>query len=288
MNDKMKKLSIYLLFLLLPFQLVLAQETSPKDDDIIKVLAIGNSFSEDALENYLYELSTAAGKKIVIGNLYIGGAPLELHLKNAHNNLKAYSYRKINLDGVKKTTEQVSIEDALADDNWDYVSLQQASPLSGKYNVIMQSLGDLWTYVFAHVHPDTRLVYHQTWAYQQDSKHEGFTNYDNSQKNMYDSIMSVTSRLEKTGDYAFIVPDGTTIQNARTSSLGDTFTRDGYHLNLDYGRFAAALTWYAKLFDLDPTKTDYRPDKVTEKQAKIVKEAAKKAVRKPYKVSKVR
>ncbi|WP_394366157.1 DUF4886 domain-containing protein [Sphingobacterium daejeonense] len=59
----MKKLSIYLLFLLLPFQLVLAQETSPKDDDIIKVLAIGNSFSEDALENYLYELSTAAGKK---------------------------------------------------------------------------------------------------------------------------------------------------------------------------------------------------------------------------------
>ncbi|VTQ04388.1 Uncharacterised protein [Sphingobacterium daejeonense] len=227
-------------------------------------------------------------KKIVIGNLYIGGAPLELHLKNAHNNLKAYSYRKINLDGVKKTTEQVSIEDALADDNWDYVSLQQASPLSGKYNVIMQSLGDLWTYVFAHVHPDTRLVYHQTWAYQQDSKHEGFTNYDNSQKNMYDSIMSVTSRLEKTGDYAFIVPDGTTIQNARTSSLGDTFTRDGYHLNLDYGRFAAALTWYAKLFDLDPTKTDYRPDKVTEKQAKIVKEAAKKAVRKPYKVSKVR
>jgi hypothetical protein len=288
MNDKMKKLSIYLLFLLLPFQFVLAQETSPKDDDIIKVLAIGNSFSEDALENYLYELSTAAGKKIVIGNLYIGGAPLELHLKNAHNNLKAYSYRKINLDGVKKTTEQVSIEDALADDNWDYVSLQQASPLSGKYSVIMQSLGDLWTYVFAHVHPDTRLVYHQTWAYQQDSKHEGFTNYDNSQKNMYDSIMSVTSRLEKTGDYAFIVPDGTTIQNARTSSLGETFTRDGYHLNLDYGRFAAALTWYAKLFDLDPTKTDYRPDKVTEKQAKIVKEAAKKAVRKPYRVSKVR
>jgi 4-hydroxyphenylpyruvate dioxygenase-like putative hemolysin len=59
-------------------------------------------------------------------------------------------------------------------------------------------------------------------------------------------------------------------------------------LNLDYGRFAAALTWYAKLFDLDPTKTDYRPDKVTEKQAKIVKEAAKKAVRKPYRVSKVR
>lgn len=284
----MKKLTIYLFIILLQFQVVLAQETSPNDDDVMKVLAIGNSFSEDALENYLHELSTAAGKKIVIGNLYIGGSPLDLHLKNAHNNLKAYSYRKINLDGSKKTTEQTSIEDALADENWDYVSLQQASPLSGKYNVVMQTLTDLWTYVFAHVHPDTKLVYHQTWAYQQDSKHEGFTNYDNSQKNMYDSIMSVTSRLDKTGDYAFIVPDGTTIQNGRTSSIGDNFTRDGYHLNLDYGRFAAALTWYAKLFNLDPTKTDYKPEKVTDLQAKIVKEAAKKAVKKPFKVSKVK
>lgn len=284
----MKKLSIYLFIIFLQVQVVFGQETSPNDDDIIKVLAIGNSFSEDALENYLHELATAAGKKIVIGNLYIGGAPLDLHLKNAHNNLKAYSYRKIDLEGNKKTTEQTSIEEALADDNWDYISLQQASPLSGKYNVVMQTLGDLWTYVFAHVHPDTKLVYHQTWAYQQDSKHDGFANYDRNQKNMYDSIMSVTSRLEKTGDYAFIVPDGTTIQNGRTSSIGDNFTRDGYHLNLDYGRFAAALTWYAKLFNLDPTKSNYKPEKVTEEQAKIVKEAAKKAVKKPFKVSKIR
>ncbi len=284
----MKKLSIYLIFFFLQVQFIFAQDVSPKDDDVIKILAIGNSFSEDAVENYLYELATTAGKKIVIGNLYIGGAPLDLHLNNAHNNLKAYSYRKINLDGVKKTTEQTSIEDALADENWDYVSLQQASPLSGKYNVIMESLTDLWTYVFAHVHEDTKLLYHQTWAYQQDSKHEGFANYDNNQKNMYDSIMSVTSRLEKTGDYAFIVPDGTAIQNARSSSIGDHLTRDGYHLNLDYGRFTAALTWYAKLFNLDPTKSNYKPEKVTDLQAKIAKESAKKAVKKPFKVSRVK
>jgi len=284
----MKKLSIYLIFFFLQVQFIFAQDVSPKVDDVIKILAIGNSFSEDAVENYLYELATTAGKKIVIGNLYIGGAPLDLHLNNAHNNLKAYSYRKINLDGVKKTTEQTSIEDALADENWDYVSLQQASPLSGKYNVIMESLTDLWTYVFAHVHEDTKLLYHQTWAYQQDSKHEGFANYDNNQKNMYDSIMSVTSRLEKTGDYAFIVPDGTAIQNARSSSIGDHLTRDGYHLNLDYGRFTAALTWYAKLFNLDPTKSNYKPEKVTDLQAKIAKESAKKAVKKPFKVSRVK
>ena len=285
----MKKLSLLFVVLLLQLQFIFAQEKkSPSDDDVMKVLAIGNSFSEDALENYLHELATAAGKKIVIGNLYIGGAPLELHLNNAHNNLKAYSYRKIGEYGKKVTKDSTSLEDALADENWDYVSLQQASPLSGKLDVINESLTDLWTYVFAHVHSSTKLLYHQTWAYQQDSKHEGFKNYNNDQLTMYDSIMHVSKELEKIGDYAFIVPSGTAIQNFRTSSVGDKLTRDGYHLNLDYGRYAAALTWYGKLFNLDPRKASYKPEKVSDMEAKIAREAAHKAIRKPYKISKIR
>lgn len=264
------------------------QQASPKDDDIIKVLAIGNSFSEDALENYLYEMAKAANKKIVIGNLYIGGAPLTLHLKNAHNNNKAYNYRKISLDGTKTKTDKVSIEEALADDNWDFVSLQQASPLSGKYSVIMETLPDVWTYVFAHINSDTKLVYHQTWAYQKDSKHEGFKNYNQDQIVMYDSIVNATSQIDKSGDFSFVVPSGTAIQNARTSSIGDHFTRDGYHLDLDYGRFTAAATWYAKLFNLDPRKNSYKPEKLTDLQAKIAKQAAQKAVKKPFKISRIK
>ncbi|MFZ4261130.1 DUF4886 domain-containing protein [Sphingobacterium sp. HJSM2_6] len=284
----MNKLHLLLLLFLLSISPIFAQEQSAKEDDIVKILAIGNSFSDDALENYLHELATTAGKKIVIGNLYIGGAPIELHLKNAHNNLKAYSYRKIAQDGQKKTTEQVSIEEALADDNWDYISLQQASPLSGKYNIIMEGLPDLWTYVTAHAHEDSKIVYHQTWAYQQDSKHDGFKNYNNDQLTMYDSIVNVAKKLDKSGDFEFIVPAGTAIQNARTSSIGDHMTRDGYHLNLDYGRFTAACTWYAKLFKLDPRKNQYKPEKLTEEQAKIAKESAYKAVKKPFKISKIK
>ena len=284
----MRKLSLFFLLIFLQIQFVDAQGTSPKDDDIIKVLAIGNSFSEDAIENYLFDISQSAGKKIVIGNLYIGGAPLELHLKNAHNNLNAYSFRKITLDGTKKTLEKVSIEQAIESDNWDYISLQQASSFSGQYNIVMESLTDLWTYIYAHMNPDTKLVYHQTWAYQQDSKHEGFKNYGNDQLAMYDSIMAVTAKIDKSQDFAFIIPSGTAIQNGRSSSIGDHFTRDGYHLNLDYGRFTAALTWYAKLFDLDPRKNDFKPEKITELQAKIAKQAAQKAVKKPFKSSKIK
>ncbi|PRD52771.1 DUF4886 domain-containing protein [Sphingobacterium gobiense] len=269
-------------------QLVAIAQVSPKQDHVIKILAIGNSFSEDGIENYLYDLALSTGKKMIIGNLYIGGAPLSLHVKNANDNAENYQYRKIGLDGIKVTTKNVSISQALENESWDYISFQQVSSLSGKYDVIMENLPVLVSYVRKKVSPETQFVYHQTWAYQHDSDHKGFANYERDQLTMYNAIANVSKKLSKLGDFKYIIPAGTAIQNARTSSIGDTFTRDGYHLQLDYGRFTAACTWYEKIFGDDVRKNSYKPEKVTELQAKIAKEAAYKAVRKPYKVSKVR
>ncbi|MBD1423427.1 DUF4886 domain-containing protein [Sphingobacterium chuzhouense] len=278
----------FLLLFTVFIQLVTIAQVSPKDDDVIKILAIGNSFSEDGIENYLHDLGSNTGKKMVIGNLYIGGAPLSLHVTNANENAEKYQYRKTGLDGKKMTTKDVSISQALSDENWDYISFQQASPLSGKYDVVMKSLPELVSYVRAKVSPETQFVYHQTWAYQHDSDHKGFANYDRDQLTMYKAIADVSKKVSKLGDFKYIIPAGTAIQNARTSSMGDTFTRDGYHLQLDYGRFTAACTWYEKIFGEDVRKNSYKPEKVTELQAKIAKEAAHKAIKKPYKVSKVK
>ena len=44
--------------------------------DTVRVLAIGNSFSQDAVEQYLHELGEAEGYELVIGNLFIGGCSL--------------------------------------------------------------------------------------------------------------------------------------------------------------------------------------------------------------------
>ncbi|MBD1427273.1 DUF4886 domain-containing protein [Sphingobacterium arenae] len=279
--------SILLLFVIFTHLIAFAQ-VSPKDDGVIKILAIGNSFSEDGIENYLHELGTANGKKMIIGNLYIGGAPLSLHVKNANEDAAKYQYRKIGLDGKKITTKDVRISQALSNENWDYISFQQASPLSGKFDVVIESLPKLVSYVRGKVNPEAQFVYHQTWAYQHDSNHKGFANYNRDQLTMYKAIADVSKKVSKLGDFKYIIPAGTAIQNARTSSMGDTFTRDGYHLQLDYGRFTAACTWYEKIFGEDVRKNSYKPEKVTELQAKIAKEAAHKAVKKPYSVSKVK
>lgn len=257
-------------------------------EKVWRVLAIGNSFSEDGIENYLHDLAAASGKKIVIGNLYIGGAPLSLHVSNAQQDAKAYSYRKVLLDGSKKTTSNVSIAEALADEPWDYISFQQASPLSGQYASIEASLPELVSYVRDKVGPKPAFVYHQTWAYQHDSSHEGFKNYGADQAQMYRSIAEASRKVKALGYFEAIIPAGTAVQNGRSSSIGDHYTRDGYHLQLDYGRFTAACTWFEKLFGQDVRRNTYKPERVTALQATIAKRAAHAAVKKPYKVSKIK
>ena len=94
--------------------------------------------------------------------------------------------------------------------------------------------------------PNSRLVWHMNWAYDQNSTHFGFVNYDSDQMNMYTAILDVVkSRICTDGNFVKVIPSGTTIQNLRTSFLADRLTRDGYHLSTDIGRYAASLT-YAK------------------------------------------
>lgn len=286
----MKRINYYILTLLTvcflgSFQSEVLAQRNPLDDGVVRILAIGNSFSEDAIENYLYDLAKAEGKSMVIGNLYIGGAPLTLHLKNVEENKGAYNYRKTGVNGQKTATTDVKIADALLDEQWDYISFQQASPLSGMYDSYAASLPKLFEYVRGKVqYPQTQYVLHQTWAYQQDSKHDGFLNYGKDQMKMYNAIVETSKQAFRLVPFDLLVPSGTAVQNARTSFIGDHFTRDGYHLQLDYGRFTAACTWYETLFGMDVRKNKYKPLTVTGVQSEIAKEAAHNAVQHPFRV----
>ena len=50
----------------------------------MKVLAIGNSFSNDAMR-YLHGIAKADGVDMKTVNLFIGGCPLSRHYANIHN-----------------------------------------------------------------------------------------------------------------------------------------------------------------------------------------------------------
>ena len=252
--------------------------------DVVKVLAIGNSFSQDAVEQYLHEIAEADGKQLIIGNMYIGGCSLERHYNNMVNNTADYAYRKIGLDGVKVETGSMTIEKALADETWDYVSLQQVSGMSGQYDTYEPYLAELIKYVKEKL-PKAKLILHQTWAYAQNSTHSDFAKYDKDQQKMYEAIIDATTNAFKEHGMDLLIPCGTAIQNARTTFIGDNMNRDGYHLNVIHGRYTAACTWYEAIFGQSVVGNKYTPTGLSASFKEAAQESAHAAVQNPYAVT---
>ena len=282
----MKKYAInilVILFLLTPFTLF--ANGCHANNDTIKVLAIGNSFSQDAVEQYLHELGEAEGITMIIGNMFIGGCSLERHVQNIRNNAPAYAYRKVEKDGEKTETRSMTIEKALADEKWDYISVQQASPLSGIYDSYKASLPELVNYIRERIGKETVLMVHQTWAYATNANHTGFKNYDQNQMKMYTSIVDAVKKAANLVGIKKIIPSGTAIQTARTSFIGDHMNRDGYHLDLPLGRYTAACTWFEALTHQNVTENPYSPEGIDPIHKKAAQMAAHNAILYPDKVT---
>lgn len=251
----------------------------------IKVLAIGNSFSADAVEHYLYQIGVASGDTLIIGNLAIGGCSLELHDSNATQNKPAYSYRKI-VNGEKTMSPQITLEEGIKDEDWDYISLQQVSQNAGLYDTFFPYLPQLVDYVKQlATNPDMKLIFHMTWAYDKEANHPGFANYERDQLRMYDQIVETAQKVVTELEIPVIVPSGTAIQNARTSTLGDTLCSDGFHLEHTYGRYTVACTWYEILTGKCVIGNSYKPEAITEKDAFIAQISAHFAIIYPNKIT---
>ncbi len=257
----------------------------------IKVLAIGNSFSTDSMQ-WLYDVLKDMGvEEVILGNLYIAGCTLQTHAENAAANAEKYTYYKCSKDteGTWQTIEGAkSMEYGLQDEAWDYISLQQGSAESGYPSSYQPYLADLIKYVKSY-NSTAKLMWNMTWAYQGNSTHSSFPKYATNQDVMYSAILnSVEKNIVNNPDIDIIIPCGTAVQNMRTSAIGDTLTRDGYHMNLMYGRYLLGVMWGRVLTGsaLDCLSTlpnegkDFSP-----LMLECIKEAVNNAYEKPFEVT---
>ncbi|PKK87633.1 MAG: hypothetical protein CVV63_00370 [Tenericutes bacterium HGW-Tenericutes-8] len=242
----------------------------------LKILAIGNSFSEDAM-TYLGEIFADYGMDhVVLSYLYIGGASLETHWNAVSNGTSSYRYEK-NVDNDWENKGNKSLLIGLLDEEWDVITMQQASGKSGLPDTYQPFLDDLVNYVTENKLTDTTFMWHQTWAYSQSSTHSEFPNYGRDQITMYEAIINANQNLILNHEsFRQIIPAGTALQNVRTSSVGDNVTRDGYHLNV-YGRYVAALMWFRTITGFSIDDITYKPSTVTDQQLLIAKEAVNNA-----------
>ena len=252
----------------------------------LRVLAIGNSFSEDAVEQYLYELGREAGYNLIIGNAYRGGQGLESHWNVVQKSEAAFEYRKV-VGGKLTNKKGVVLDSILTNEPWDVITLQQVSQDAGLYPTYSPYLSQLMQHIRTRVtNKNVRYGFHQTWAYAHDATHQGFANYSGDQQLMYASIIDALQRVMKDYNFlSFFVPSGTAIQNMRTTPLGDHMNRDGYHLDRTVGRYTAACTWLEALTSKSPVGLKFRPSNIRAAVATIAQQAAHDAILHPYTVT---
>lgn len=249
----------------------------------MKLLSIGNSFSTDA-QKWLHQIAASCGDDLYAVNLYIGGCSLETHWNNFDSVEKPYAY-EINGDHVKN----VSLKEGIEAEKWDVITFQQVSHMSGDYATYQPFLDNLYNEV-RKMCPDTKIYFHQTWAYEKDTNHPGFANYENSQAVMHEKAVKACSIAAKRIN-ADIIPVGEVIDYLRKNvpefdygNGGMSLCRDTFHLSYIYGRFAAGLVWYHKLFGKDVRNVTFLPEyggeKAEEKLINITKNAVYDALNK--------
>lgn len=259
---------------------------TPTAPHSLKILAIGNSFSTDCMQ-YLYQILQSGGvEEIVLGNLYYAGCSLKQHLTFAKSNSREYNYYK-NTTGIWSSTKNYTLTEAVNDEEWDYISFQQTSKTCGLASTYGSTLTELLDFVDA-LAPDATFIWNMTWAYQQDSTHASFPNYGSDQQKMYNMIINcVNECIKPEKRFALIIPCMTSVQNARTSFLGDTLTRDGYHLDYNIGRYIGGLTWFCALTGLAPEVVDYNPSpaKISDDMLSVARESVANAISAPEQVT---
>ena len=263
-----------------------AEPTTTKDKSAgkaIKILGVGNSFTVDAMNNHLFPMLESAGyTDITLGYLYIGGCSLDTHYANLKNNAPDYEYWK-NTDDEWVPYAGATAGKAFGDERWDVVTIQQVSSDSGR-PATYKNLAAIVD-ILRDREPQAKILWHMTWAYQQNSDHWAFAYYSKDQMTMYNAITAtVQEKVLPLTTINGVIPSGTAIQNLRTSALGDTLTADGYHLLDSYGDYTAALTWFCTITGEKPEVVTYRPSSVADHWDEIA-QAVTNAVKSPYAVT---
>jgi hypothetical protein len=270
----------------------------------LKVLMIGNSFSISCLR-HLPDVARACGADLDLASLFIGGCSLERHWRNVEAAAKDATFRPYRFDRVRNGRRIVekgaaNIPDALAMDRWDVVTIQQASHQSWRKSSY-HPWGDRLVAKIRAIAPQARIFVQETWSYTPWDRRLAKWRID--QNEMYAKLHAAYADFA--AKYAFpVIPMGTAVQEwrrrlpvkyaansfggdvvgggdrpgerfRRNAANGWTPTCDVFHLNSPHGTYLQALVWAASLFDgVDVAKCAYRPDGVSEAEAKLMRDVA--------------
>ena len=214
----------------------------------MNVLAIGNGFSQDATR-YLHGIAAHDGCDMTVVNLNAHKCSLSEHYKNQLTDAKAYA---LEFNG-EPTGFRVSIKESLLSRDWDVVCLQQLSTQSMDYETYQPYIENLTNYIRKYV-PKAKVVLHQTWAYDQNSRHLLEAGYDDKFRMTMD-IKSAYERVASEIKADKVIPSADLF--VRMTAQGVRMYRDGSRASWGLGRYALGLLWYASITGRSIMKNTY-------------------------------
>lgn len=231
----------------------------------MKVLSIGNSFSEDA-QRYLSRLAKHNGEDMFTVNLMIGGCSLQTHYEMMKSGENKYM---LEING-EVTGNWVNMAQVVKGTKWDVITLQQASHYSFYYDTYMPYAKEIVDFVREN-NPDAKILVHQTWAYADGSERLKTVAKLSSAKEMLDKIKICYEQMAKDINADGIIPSGVAIQKILDLGI-EKIHRDTFHASLGAGRYLIALCWYKKIFDKDISKDTFNEfdEPVSEKERNMV------------------
>ena len=198
----------------------------------LKILFIGNSFSDDTTY-YAPDVALHMGaERVKICNLYVGGCSIDLHLQHFENDMPVYAYR-VNEGAGWNTTPEYKISDAVKSEHWDYIAIQAGTKDGCWYTEekTYANLEKLVKGVKAITNKDAKIAFNMTWIGEPDFPKPEIEAHNGDQFLMHRKVADIMKNIvSQIPEIDCVIPTGTAVQNARTSTLGK-LTRDGYHLN---------------------------------------------------------
>ena len=231
----------------------------------MKVLAIGNSFSNDAVR-YLHQIARADGQRLAVVGLYYSGCSLDRHYRYMLAEENAYEL----VYNGHMTGFFISLKQALLSREWDVITVQQASGRSFQADSYYPYINAMVDYV-RQCAPKAKIVVHQTWAYEQDSAkltNAGYTDHKAMFADIQKAYALAAEKIEADG----IIPSGQLFQNMLTGGF-EKVHRDTFHATLGAGRYALGLLWYRMLTGADVTDNAFcdLDEEVTGEQVSVIR-----------------
>ena len=249
--------------------------SSPKGDEpgTLKVLMIGNSFCYYYVDE-LYGMAKAAGIKMRVCNVYQSGCTVEQHHTWWKNGESNYFYYTTDENG-RKEVKQTNLEYCLSQQNWDVISLQEATSRMYKNNIsvpdyLIQTklyLDDLWNYIKEQF-PMSRHLWHGCWTYQVGYDRGGYQMKTlQQQEDCVKSIMEYSKKvcenykleLVNTGDAWQLIRQGGYDNMCARKSVNNG-EGDYYHDgDIGGGQYLNACVWFEIITGQSCVGNTFRP-----------------------------